>query len=140
MRLLRCIAEAAKELDDTDPTWYTRIDLDKLDMHSYSYCILGQLCGHYNRHPFVIDKRTLCNDSVFGFQADPSLWEDEILKRRERSTDRCDMVITFNQAAERVDCLCREDVNTLVELLKGMGLSHAVSIEVSPVESWEKLC
>lgn len=37
---------AAKFLDDTFPNWHTKINLDKLDMANWSYCILGQLRPH----------------------------------------------------------------------------------------------
>lgn len=42
-----CVAAGAAYLDDTNPGWWRRINLDRLDLSSTCRCILGQLDGDY---------------------------------------------------------------------------------------------
>ena len=74
------IAEAAKYLDNYDPTWYTNIDLDKLCMSNGKTCILGQLSGtqFHSDHPL---RDAGWYEGIFSANAPRSEWVREIQNR-----------------------------------------------------------
>jgi hypothetical protein len=41
------VARGAALLDEREPGWWQRIDLDRLDLRSPCRCVLGQLHGNY---------------------------------------------------------------------------------------------
>ena len=62
-------------LDDIDPNWYNKIDLDTLQLSSPCHCILGQLYGFYTSalsHVFPLDDTdTKWKEVACGFEATP---------------------------------------------------------------------
>lgn len=79
------VDRGARFLDEKEPGWWDKIDLETLNMKNCYLCILGQLTGDYfiNKY-FRIDKADL------GFTQPEKeqwlelgrLWKAEILKRR----------------------------------------------------------
>lgn len=47
------VAAGAAWLDQHEPGWWQRINLDRLNLNSECNCILGQLHGRYNDAPAV---------------------------------------------------------------------------------------
>ena len=90
------VAKGAAFLDKKCPDWEDRIDLNLLEISSWSWCLLGQLYGDYDTG---VDRLRIYWSSKkwnFGFTISPETkigaefteltqaWKEEILARRER--------------------------------------------------------
>lgn len=49
------VKATARILDEKYPSWFTKIDLDTLDMYHGCYCIAGQLEAAYGPRPDYLD-------------------------------------------------------------------------------------
>jgi hypothetical protein len=85
------IEQAALLLDEVKPNWYEKIDLDKLDMHLGTSCILGQSYNGYGsgiKEIFGKDfyntrmDEELKDDLVFGRSASREKWIEQISLRK----------------------------------------------------------
>lgn len=84
-------AAGAAYLDDHDPGWHDRIDLDRLALVSCSRCVFGQLYGSYDAgeqvlvradlDPISLGFAALPGDPEAYFQLDEH-WAREITSRR----------------------------------------------------------
>lgn len=96
MTATEVIENGMKILDEKNPGWESKIDLEKLDIGS-NRCILGQLYGDFCRGQFLLNMREL--PSRYGFAMPEKLlaeynlsdlnqyWKDEIQERRSKSCD-----------------------------------------------------
>ena len=59
------VKAGAELLDEKKPDWYTRVDLDTLDIGLASECVLGQVFGYYTHGLNALD--ITGDDSLYGF-------------------------------------------------------------------------
>jgi len=78
------VIEAALVLDKIRPVWYNEIDLNKLNMGTMAYCIMGQLWDYRKEWPKEVKEMTcvFTEAGPFKFNCPKELWVEEILKRR----------------------------------------------------------
>jgi hypothetical protein len=87
----RCGAEY---LDQLEPGWYNRVDVERLDISVATECVIGQLYGSYNnwrnskdcgsanftvKHGFFVRTPKKKN-----WEKQTEAWKQEILARREQ--------------------------------------------------------
>lgn len=53
VELIVAVERGARWLDEHDPNWFERLDLERLDMHDCDRCVVGQLTGGPERAAFV---------------------------------------------------------------------------------------
>lgn len=90
------VAEGLKHLDANHPDWYSRIDLDELEMQQEDRCILGQLgtgfwsylYNNFHGMSWAVDHGFTLSGAEYdqlgseGYENLGSLWETGILIRR----------------------------------------------------------
>lgn len=59
-----------EKLDVLVPDWASRIDVELLDMHSCSRCVLGQVFGHYAQGVAELEEYGAFNGGEWGFDID----------------------------------------------------------------------
>ena len=92
------VAKGAALLDEMEPGWYQKIDLVTLNLRNCFSCVIGQVYGEYTENTLRSLDLDFSSDADFGFniiysdedEANScyytltSLWENEILQRREK--------------------------------------------------------
>jgi len=93
------VCKGASLLDEIEPGWYQKIDLVTLNLRNCFSCVIGQVFGEYRENNLKRLGLDFARDSDFGFdifygdeipEQDScyytltSLWENEILQRREK--------------------------------------------------------
>lgn len=69
------VDRGARLLDAEMPDWYTKINIDALQMHNSCLCVLGQLYGgNYTRGRQALGVEA-GQSSAYGFNADQSLYK-----------------------------------------------------------------
>src|SRR5690606_23228961 len=92
------IQDGLKLINQKNPEWFKKIDLDILDMNSVDHCILGQVYGGYEKGKQEIG---IDNGIYYGFAPeyayrDPQKcsltqeWKEAILKLREEEEEKED--------------------------------------------------
>jgi hypothetical protein len=79
------ISKAAKLLDEVNPGWADKIDIEKLDFKKSDSCLLGQLYGDYRdglEELFGDNDDDYEDNGIFEYYTDKSDWLPEINKRR----------------------------------------------------------
>ena len=95
MSIRQTVRKGALLLDDYRSEWYQIVEPERLDMHSYSFCVLGQIWGSYDYgmaffrrkieplvetwtydHGFFVDGP----DEIYDFL--DYYWTEEIMQRR----------------------------------------------------------
>lgn len=78
------LTPAKSILDEYDAQWFHRIDLEELDMDSYSKCILGQLFGEYYTGVKELFSQDMTNYMIADhFCYHDQKWKDLILDLRK---------------------------------------------------------
>lgn len=101
------VRRGAALLDERIPDWFSRIDLDRLDISDGFSCVLGQVTGkHYSlglvtvglhtrdlpvfeegpHHGFTVPFNLELGQTVEGFRLLRELWTDEISARTKAQT------------------------------------------------------
>ena len=101
------VTRGAVWLDEKEPGWWERIDLERLDMDSLTDCIIGQLYGDFWDWEEVRDNSEAASDLGFDAYSDYelrekfgyychdvggdyavlwALWNEEIAERKSRGT------------------------------------------------------
>lgn len=82
----KSVKEAAKALDKLAPGWHKKIIISTLDMEDTHHCILGQVFGDFDKGMklFSVSEHDNPNgDTIFGWRAAVSVWEEEIEERNK---------------------------------------------------------
>lgn len=96
------VAKGAALLDEMEPGWYQKIDLDTLSLGSCSTCVIGQLYGYYCERSLIALGLDYESDYIFGFDAQfrngqyeeetyltlTSLWREEINQRLQQENNQ----------------------------------------------------
>ncbi len=78
------VERAAALLDAMEPGWEDRVDVGRLDLHTYDHCVLGQVYGDDDSADRVYHEHFCRNDlgEAFLFNSHLDAWR-ELLQARE---------------------------------------------------------
>lgn len=75
------VALGAQHCDEHDPTWFKRINVERLDIANAGNCIAGQLYGSYNANMWQLGIPPGSDRAVaFGFRSEREVTEDGLLE------------------------------------------------------------